>query len=248
MSGDISAASGTFTGDLSGSTITGGSINIGSGTFTVDSSGNMSANQANISGTISSYSGNIGGWIIDGNNLRDAQNITILRPGGVIDIGGDLNATGNVDSGANVTSSQFILANFRLGQGSSEVISGSYRDIVRDDVDGQIYLTASKRELKKDIEYYSNGIEIIKKLSPARFRWKNWRYTNEEIESMFLEKKHYGFIAEDVAAELPNFVAWDNESGSIKPQMWDTQSVISVSVAAIKELIEKVESLENRIR
>jgi tetrahydromethanopterin S-methyltransferase subunit B len=134
-----------------------------------------------------------------------------------------------------------------LVKAALKLFLGSHRDIVRDDENGQIYLTASKMELKKDIEHYSNGIEIIKKLSPARFRWKNWRYRNEEVESIFLEKKHYGFIVEEVAEELPNFVAWDVESDSLAPQMWDLQSVISVSVAAIKELVEKVEALEDRI-
>jgi hypothetical protein len=105
--GDISAASGTFTGDLFGSTIIGGQINIGDGTFKVDSEGNMEATSANVSGEIYASSGNIAGWVIDGDNLRDDQNITILRPGGVIDIGNDLNATGNVDSGSNVTASRF---------------------------------------------------------------------------------------------------------------------------------------------
>ena len=51
--GDLVANSGTFSGDISGSTITGGSINIGNGTFQVDSSGNLTATSASISGVIS---------------------------------------------------------------------------------------------------------------------------------------------------------------------------------------------------
>jgi hypothetical protein len=105
--GDISAASGTFTGDLFGSTIIGGQINIGDGTFEVDSEGNMEATSANVSGEIHASSGKIAGWVIEGDNLRDDQNITILRPGGVIEIGNELKASGDVRSGADVKASRF---------------------------------------------------------------------------------------------------------------------------------------------
>ena len=61
--GDISGASGTFSGNLSGATISGGSITIGSN-FSVDTSGNMLANNASMTGTVTATAGTIGGWSI----------------------------------------------------------------------------------------------------------------------------------------------------------------------------------------
>ena len=66
VKGAITADSGTFTGTVSGSTITGGSININSGTFSVNSSGTLSASSATITGTITATGGSISGYLTAG--------------------------------------------------------------------------------------------------------------------------------------------------------------------------------------
>jgi hypothetical protein len=66
IKGAITADSGTFTGTVSGSTITGGSININSGTFSVNSSGTLSASSATITGAITASSGSFSGTITSG--------------------------------------------------------------------------------------------------------------------------------------------------------------------------------------
>lgn len=75
FTGDLSGATGTFSGLVSG-----GSINIGNGTFIVDSNGNMTANSGKFGGTLDgatgtfsgaiyASNGTIGGWTIDANSL-----------------------------------------------------------------------------------------------------------------------------------------------------------------------------------
>lgn len=59
FAGDLSGATGTFSGLVSG-----GSINIGNGTFLVDSNGNMTANSGTLRGTMYASGGTIGGWNI----------------------------------------------------------------------------------------------------------------------------------------------------------------------------------------
>ena len=59
FTGDLSGATGTFSGLVSG-----GSIDIGNGTFTVDSNGNMTANSGTLRGTMYASGGTIGGWNI----------------------------------------------------------------------------------------------------------------------------------------------------------------------------------------
>lgn len=75
VKGAITADSGTFTGTVSGSTITGGSININNGIFSVNSLGVLSATGAIINGTINSTSGSIGDWNIDSLGLSKTVNI-----------------------------------------------------------------------------------------------------------------------------------------------------------------------------
>lgn len=88
--GDISGASGTFSGTLSGATITGGTISIGSGNsifkadsngiylgnasigsapFKVTPAGVLTATGANLTGQVTATGGAIGGWTINGSQL-----------------------------------------------------------------------------------------------------------------------------------------------------------------------------------
>lgn len=62
--GDLTGATGTFSGLLKG-----GSINLGNGTFTVDENGNMNAFSGTFNGTVYCSSGTIGGWTIGTNSL-----------------------------------------------------------------------------------------------------------------------------------------------------------------------------------
>jgi hypothetical protein len=78
--GDVTGASGTFSGNLSGATISGGSISIGS-SFSVNSSGVLSASGATISGNLTATGGTFGGWTIDGNTLRSNSSAIILDGG-----------------------------------------------------------------------------------------------------------------------------------------------------------------------
>jgi hypothetical protein len=72
--GNITATSGTFTGTVSGSTITGGSININSGVFTVSSTGLLTSTNANITGTVNAGSGTIAGIYFSAGRLFSGLN------------------------------------------------------------------------------------------------------------------------------------------------------------------------------
>jgi hypothetical protein len=72
--GNITATSGTFTGTVSGSTITGGSININSGVFTVSSTGLLTSANANITGQVQASSGNIAGINFSAGRLFSGPN------------------------------------------------------------------------------------------------------------------------------------------------------------------------------
>lgn len=77
--GELRMKDGTFVGN-----ITGGSININN-RFQVDSSGNMTATNANVSGTVNATSGNIGGWSLSGDGLTSSSG-TIIKNNGITNI------------------------------------------------------------------------------------------------------------------------------------------------------------------
>jgi hypothetical protein len=78
---------------ISGGTISGVSLDIGTGTFTVSSIGALVASSANISGTITSTVGTIGGWTIGPSNLTSA-NVTLDSAGSSIRVTSGNNAAG----------------------------------------------------------------------------------------------------------------------------------------------------------
>jgi hypothetical protein len=78
---------GTFTGTLSGGSVIGGTLSVpteANAKFHVDSDGNMSAQDANISGSFNIQSGILGSWVVDTaeneGTLRDVDSRIILNP------------------------------------------------------------------------------------------------------------------------------------------------------------------------
>lgn len=69
----------------SNAVITGGSLKVGSN-FSVNNSGILTASGANISGSITATTGKIGGWTINGNDLRGSSGSSYIR-GGEINMG-----------------------------------------------------------------------------------------------------------------------------------------------------------------
>lgn len=82
--GKLVMADGTFAGTINGAAINGGSININN-RFQVDSSGNMTATNANVSGKVNAFSGNIGGWSLSENGLTSTEG-TIIKNNGITNI------------------------------------------------------------------------------------------------------------------------------------------------------------------
>jgi hypothetical protein len=93
-------------------------------------------------------------------------------------------------------------------------------------------IAPSKKELKKNIEPFSNGLEIIKGSDIYTYHFK------EEQDE---EKKHIGLIIGD-GYKTPNAITSKKEDGI------DLYAMVSLSWQAIKELNNKIEKLENKIK
>ena len=99
------------------------------------------------------------------------------------------------------------------------------------------YNTSSDYRLKENEVAISDGITRLKQLKPYIFNFKK----NPDV-------KVDGFFAHEVSSVVPIAVTGEkdaiNDDGSIKPQGIDQSKLVPLLVAAVQELIGKVEALE----
>jgi hypothetical protein len=89
----------------------------------------------------------------------------------------------------------------------------------------------SDRVLKTDIVDMTDGVDLVSKLRPVNYRWK------DENKSQLME---YGFIAQDVEESFPSLVH-TNASTGIKSV--DYAKMVSILALAVQELTAKVNEL-----
>ena len=108
------------------------------------------------------------------------------------------------------------------------------------------YQTSSDYRLKKDVVALPNGIERVKQLRPVAFKWKS---NNGDME---------GFLAHEAQEIVPYAVSGkkdevaledhgDRKAGDMIIQGVDYGEFTPLLTAAMKELIAKVETLENKV-
>ncbi len=104
------------------------------------------------------------------------------------------------------------------------------------------YSTSSDYRLKENVVPISNGIERVKELNPCRFNFIGAN-TNNVVD---------GFLAHEAADVVPESVTGEkdavNENNEPIYQGIDQSKIVPLLTAALKEAIEKIEQLENRIQ
>jgi hypothetical protein len=93
----------------------------------------------------------------------------------------------------------------------------------------------SDKNLKHNIKPISNALDTISKLAPVKFKWY------PDVAGSLPGDK-YGFIAQDVQEVLPSIV---NEQEYLTIEQ---NNIISINTAAIQELINKINKLEEEIK
>ena len=129
---------GTFTGTLSGGSVIGGTLSVpteANAKFHVDADGNMSAQDANISGSFNIQSGILGSWIVDTaeneGTLRDVDSRIILNPTSkkisLFSSTNELKAQINADDSLTLPGSgDTYIANYNNNQPGSSIATTSY--------------------------------------------------------------------------------------------------------------------------
>ena len=132
---------------------------------------------------------------------------------------------------SNSTGSQFII--FRKS-GTEE---GSIT--LQDDGGGVDFNQTSDYRLKENIVDITDGIERLKKLKPKRF---NFIKAKQEHPTSY--RTYDGFLAHEVVETCPEAVT--GEKDGEKMQQLAPTRLITVTVAALQELIARVETLESK--
>ena len=141
----------------------------------------------------------------------------------------DSNPVSSLNS--NSTGSQFII--FRKS-GTEE---GSIK--LQSDGSGVDFNQNSDYRLKENIVDITDGIERLKKLKPKRF---NFIKAKQEHPASY--RTYDGFLAHEVVETCPEAVT--GEKDGEKMQQLAPTRLITVTVAALQELIARVETLESK--
>jgi len=110
---------------------------------------------------------------------------------------------------------------------------------------GGFWATFSDRRVKKDIRPYTRGLNEIKQINPV------WYKYNELSGYKDTENDYVGIIAQEMEHVLPNTVSEfddSNNSGISYKKQFNGSEVMWTLVNTVKELTQKIETLEARIK
>ncbi len=125
-------------------------------------------------------------------------------------------------------------SNYYIGFYSS---FGTNRGRVVGNGSGVLYETASDRRLKTNIISIEKALELIDKIQPRKYEYK-------ELKG----KEEYGFIAQELQTVYPQAVSGDpNGNVETAPMMVDYSRLTPILTAGIKELKEQNEELKKEL-
>jgi hypothetical protein len=95
--------------------------------------------------------------------------------------------------------------------------------------------------LKENIKPIKNPLKTVKLLNPVTYRW--------DRSKLNIHGDKHGFIAQEVKGIVPSIVTGERKVADLDDAMGlEYNSFIAINTAAIKELIEKIEVLEQEIK
>ena len=110
--------------------------------------------------------------------------------------------------------------------------NGSNEAIIND---SGTFVDASDEKIKKDIADITYGIDVVKALSPRKYKMKD---TNKE---------EIGFIAQEVEAHVPEVVTTGTNPNNVEQKGLSYGHLTAVLTKALQEAVAKIETLEARI-
>jgi len=117
--------------------------------------------------------------------------------------------------------------------------------VYRHDSLGYLAISSSRRAYKENIQSVSGSGAIIDALEPVTFVAKAVGEETAEEKAFREQQVNYGFIAEDVGEVANGHLAkFTTEDGSFVPSNWRERDMISVVVAELKSVRQRLAALE----
>jgi len=178
--------------------------------------------------------------------------IGTTSPGAALDVVGSVQASGSLSSGGQgffynglnvVSGGLFVHGETNLNDTlvgtvgrftnvSLFPVTGGDQSLCRNSTTGYVAFCSSSLRYKSDVETFDAGFEIINRLRPISFAWKE------------TERRDIGFGAEEVAKINPLLVNY-NDKGEVEGVKYDRLSVVFVN--AFKEQQAQIEQLQAQI-
>ena len=110
---------------------------------------------------------------------------------------------------------------------------------------GGLWTVSSDERLKENIELADLELcyDNIKNLPLKRFRWKDETYTDEQIS----DRNVVGWIAQDVEKVFPKSVSQKEMHGLSDCRDVNGDQINMAMFGAMKKMMEKIETMENKI-
>lgn len=126
------------------------------------------------------------------------------------------------------------------GSGLAGTFTGDVK--VQGSVSAASFVSTSDERLKTDIKEIDSPMVKLSQLNPKSFLW------NDATAPLTDKGYSYGFIAQDVQNYFPELVKVVKDSTTIEDLLTvEYNAIIALNTAAIKQLVSKIEILEDRI-
>jgi hypothetical protein len=144
----------------------------------------------------------------------------------------------SVSNGGNV-----VAAGTYTSGSSTGVSAGSFSSITAITTVGGIVtqLTGSSDERLKDSVPYEGGLDEILAISPVRY---HWNARGQEHTGLSGDRGYVGFLAQNVQRVIPEAIT--NTEGPEQYLSFDDRPVVAALVNAVKQLTERIRTLEAR--
>jgi hypothetical protein len=242
-----SDGSATFTGSVSGSTISGSTVTTGtwsaagatglkldSDGYITGAGGGVKIRNFGTNGTDGATGTLLFGDVISSPTVR-GDKLEVVSRFTAADIGVTISPTSG-NTPLELERNYVATANFiRFRNTSNSTYPGA---IEFNGTNGLTYKTTSDKRLKENIEEIINACSIVKKLSPVEFNFIS------DGPSL----KMHGFLAQDMYEVYTYPVSVGSDDVEENPWGIDYGKITPLLTAALKEALERIESLEARIQ
>ncbi|WP_054510723.1 tail fiber domain-containing protein [Chryseobacterium sp. ERMR1:04] len=153
------------------------------------------------------------------------------------------NSSHPLDLMTNDTFKMRISTNGNVGIGTPNPTSLLSVDGSADKPGGGSWGTFSDKRVKKDIEDFKDGLNVINQLRTVTYKY------NEKSGYKDLDQKHIGFIAQEVEKAAPYMVSIIDDtanSGLKDKRQFDESALTKILVNAVKEQQKEIESLQSQ--